>query len=111
MSDPLSQPISVDGRGSRLEYILKLEEIGFAGGLYSWEWEKPDESMVTPSFWSERLGGWKGHKAKMGKTAERACLRKRRLFRSSGHADFQAQIMNKVGNAEYEIGYLHLKFF
>lgn len=48
--------------------------------------------------------------AKMGKTAERACLPKSCFFRISGHTDFQGLTMNPIGDAECEAGYLHLKF-
>lgn len=65
---------------------------------------------MTQRFLSEHLGRGKRHTARMGKTAERACLPKSCLFRSLGHTDFRALIMNPIGDAEYELGYLHLQF-
>lgn len=63
--------------------------------------------MASRSFWSEPLERRNGHKAKVGKTEENTCLHERCWFRSSGHTDFQALIINSVGDVENEVGYLH----
>lgn len=100
--DSLCDSTNVGSGGSHSKLILKLEPT-VSSVDYKLGMKEKTVIDVNPKIWSEPLESWHGHKTEMGKTAEKASLHKGCLFLSSGCTDFQALIMNPVGDVEYEV--------